>query len=133
MKYQSANIKNQNQVKNSKMELKYRAFYLSLNVIKFLEGLPTRGAIRIITDQLIRCITSIGANIVEAKAAASKIEFVNYFQIALKSSNESKYWLALLRELIPNNRQEIEVFILEAEEISKIIGSSVLTMKGKRV
>lgn len=129
---QNLNIKNQRQVKNSKMEVKYRAFYLSINIIKFLEGLGRKDYIRIISDQLIRCVTSVGANIVEAKASSSKREFLNYFQISLKSSNETKYWLAMLRELLPEEREEIDRFIQEVAEISRIIGTSVLTMKGKR-
>lgn len=114
------------------MEVKYRAFYLSIEIIKFLEALPKRQALRIISDQLIRCTTSVGANIVEAKASASKREFANYFQIALKSANEAKYWLAILKELLPEKQEKINGFLKEASEISKIIGSSILTIKGKK-
>ena len=120
-------------MKSLKPEVKYRAFYLSLEIIRFLESLPDRPALRIIANQLIRCVTSIGANIVEAKASSSKREFLNYFQISLKSANEAKYWLALLRELYPTKRSEIDRFIKEVEEISRIIGSSILTMKGRRL
>lgn len=91
MQNQSSNIKYQSQVKNSKLEVKYRAFYLSIDVIKFVGSLSYTPSIKIIIDQLVRCITSIGANIVEAKSSSSKREFLNYFQIALKSANESKY------------------------------------------
>lgn len=129
---QNSNIKNQNQTKNSKIEVKFRAFYLSINIIKFLESLDYKQSIKIITDQLIRCITSVGANLVEAKSSSSKKEFLNYFQIALKSANEAKYWLAMLKELLPERKQEIDNFLKELDEISKIIGTSVLTMKGKR-
>lgn len=132
MEDQNAKIKDQNLTKSSKMELKFRAFYLSINIIKFLESLEYKQSIKIITDQLIRCVTSIGANIVEAKSSSSKKEFLNYFQIALKSANETKYWLAMLKELLPNKKEEISVFLREVDEISKIIGTSVLTMKGKR-
>ncbi|MCL5113949.1 MAG: four helix bundle protein [Patescibacteria group bacterium] len=125
-------IKNQNQVKNSKTELKYRAFYLSINIIRFLESLSYKQSTKIISDQLIRSITSVGANIVEAKASSSKKEFLNYFQISLKSANEAKYWLAMLKELLPEETEKILKFTKEIEEISKIIGSSVLTMKGKK-
>ena len=114
------------------MEVKYRAFYLSIDVIKFIENLEYKQSIKIISDQLIRSITSVGANIVEAKSSSSKKEFLNYFQISLKSANETKYWLAMLKELLPNKKEEIEVFLTEVEEISRIIGTSVLTMKGKR-
>lgn len=129
---QNSKIKYQNQTKNSKPELKYRAFYLSINVIKFLEGLTYKQSIKIISEQLIRCITSVGANIVEARSSSSKKEFLNYFQISLKSANEAKYWLAMLKELIPEEKANIDIFLNEINEISKIIGTSVLTMKGKR-
>ena len=126
---QKSKIKDQKQ--NSKLEVKYRAFYLSLDVIRFLAMLPYNQALKIISAQLIRSLTSIGANIVEAKSSSSKREFLNYFQIALKSANESKYWLALLKELAPEHKDTISIFIQELEEISKIIGTSILTMKGK--
>lgn len=130
---QSSKCKYQSQVQRSKLEVKYRAFYLSIDIIKFLEKFSNKISLRIICDQLIRCSCSVGANIVEAKASASKREFLNYFQIALKSANEAKYWLALLRELEPSSQDKISIFITEMDEISKIIGSSILTMKGKRV
>lgn len=114
------------------MEVKYKAFYLSLDIIKFLESLPRSQAIRIISEQLIRCITSIGANIVEAKGSSSKRDFLNYFHIALKSTHEAAYWLALLREIAKEKREVIDTFLKEVEEIRKILSSSILTMKGKR-
>lgn len=130
---QNSKIKYQSLAKSSKMEVKYRAFYLSISIIKFLEVLPNKPSFRIISDQLIRCVTSVGANIVEAKASSSKREFLNYFQIALKSANEAKYWLAILKELYRDHKPAIDGFIQETQEISKIIGSSILTMKGKRL
>lgn len=114
------------------MEVKYRAFYLSIKIINFMDILTSKQSIRIVSDQLIRSTTSIGANIVEAKSSSSKREFLNYFQIALKSTNETKYWLALLNKLLPNKSKEISAFLKETDEIAKIIGASVLTMKGKR-
>ena len=128
---QSSKIKGQSTDKSSKLEVKVRAFYLSLEIIRFIEGFQSRSSLRIISDQLIRSITSVGANIVEAKSSSSKREFLNYFQIALKSSNESKYWLAMLRELLPDHKDKINDFLKETEEISKILGVSVLTLKGK--
>lgn len=97
-----------------------------------MDLLSYKQSIRIIADQLIRSTTSIGANIVEAKSSSSKREFLNYFQISLKSANETKYWLALLDKLLPDKSTEINLYLSEVNEISKIIGSSILTMKGKR-
>ncbi len=132
MQDQNSNSKSQNQNQSAKADFKYRAFNLSIAVIRFLGSFPKDQTFHIISGQLIRSITSIGANIVEAKSSSSKKEFLNYFQIALKSSNETKYWLAMLKELYPQKKNEIDTFIREVQEISKIIGSSVLTMKGKR-
>ena len=47
-------------------------------------------------SQLLRSATSIGANLVEARAAHSKKDFIKFYEIALKSSNETKYWLCLI-------------------------------------
>lgn len=114
------------------MELKYRSFFFASKLIKFLDTIPQKISIRIIVDQLIRCATSIGANVTEATGSGSRREFTNYFQIALKSANETKYWLALLKEIVPQRAKDIEVFIKETQEISNVIGSSILTLRGRR-
>ena len=76
----------QNQGKRLKIELKFRVFHLSLEIIRFLESLEYRQAIKIIANQLIRAVTSIGANVVEAKSAASKREFLKFFEIRGKEA-----------------------------------------------
>ena len=85
-----------------------------------------------ISDQLIRSSTSIGANIVESKASHSKKDYIKFFEIALKSANETLYWLILIRETKPELKPELIKLYNEAEEISKVIASSVLTLKGKK-
>ena len=85
-----------------------------------------------IIDQLIRSATSIGANVVEAKSSSSKRDYLKFFEIALKSANETKYWLILIREINLELKQEAEEHLREADEISKVIGASVLTLKGKK-
>ena len=130
---QNLKIKHQNLNQNSKLEVRYRAFYLSIKIIKFLDSLPQKNSLRIISNQLIRCVTSIGANIVEAKAAASKREFLNYFQIALKSSNESKYWLELLKYSYLASTKQIDPLLSELQEITNMIASGILKLKGKKL
>ena len=53
---------------------------------------------RIISDQLLRSATSIGANVIEAQAASSRKDSTNFFNYALKAANECKFWLGLLRD-----------------------------------
>lgn len=81
-----------------KSDLKQRCYRFSLNLINLLDTLPKNRASKTISDQLIRSGTSIGANIVEATASSSRLEFKKFHEIALKSANESKYWLSLLQD-----------------------------------
>jgi four helix bundle protein len=94
--------------------------------------LPEKKIFWIINDQLLRAATSIGANIVEAQAGSSKRDFIKFYEIALKSANETKYWLCLLRDAAKIDGQQASQLLKEADELSKIIGASLLTMKGKR-
>jgi four helix bundle protein len=86
----------------------------------------------IISKQLLRSAMSIGANVVEAKAASSRKDFTRFFHYALKSANESLYWLCLLRDAIEIKSSELGVLISETDELSKILGACLLTLKNKR-
>lgn len=112
-----------------KTTLRTRTIQLSIHLIKFLSRLPRTDPIRIISNQLIRSGTSIGANVHEAKSSSSKKDFVNYYQIALKSANESKYWIELLKEIHPSVQVELSEFGAEIDELSRMLGSSVVTLK----
>ena len=91
-------FKTQNYSSKFKTEVKYRSYYFSIDIMKFSSTLPNEKIYWITVDQLLRSATSIGANIIEGRAASSKKDFVKYYEIALKSANESKYWLCLLRD-----------------------------------
>ena len=58
---------------------------------------------------------------------------MRYYEIALKSANETRYWLALLKDSDLVNNQEILYLIDEAKQIANMIGSSLLTMKHKKI
>lgn len=66
---------------------------------------------------------------VEGSSGSSKKDLINYYNIALKSANETKYWLCLIREGLRNDKNETNLLISEADEISKIIASSLIKMK----
>lgn len=122
----------QNQNSKRKTELKYRCYYFSIEIIRFLKDLPEKKVYWVISDQLLRSATSIGANIVEAKSSSSKRDFIKFFEISLKSANETKYWLGLLRDATDADKGSINKLLQEAEEISKMLGSSLLTLKNKK-
>jgi four helix bundle protein len=130
---QNANLKSQNQNSNIKSsDVKIRAYKFPLNIISFVNDLPNRRGFWVIGDQLLRSATSIGANMIEAKSSSSKRDFVKFYEIALKSSNEVKYWICLLRDSYNELKIKSEELLKEAIEISNMIGSSVLTLKGKK-
>jgi four helix bundle protein len=113
-------------------ELKKRIYNWILRLIKFLDTLPKNDTLcRTVDNQLMRCGTSIGANYVEAIAGSSKKEFVNFLSYALKSANESKFWLALLRDADKGDKNEINELLKELIELANILASSVRTMRGK--
>lgn len=115
-----------------KPELKIRAYYFSIELVRFLSSLPNKRILWTLSDQLLRSGTSIGANIVEGQGAISKKDFINYYQIALKSANETRYWLGILRDATDVDKPKINEFIQEAKEITNILGASLLTLKNKR-
>lgn len=115
-----------------KDKFKKRLYNFVLRLIEFIDKLPKDRVGRIIGDQLLRSGTSVAGNYVEAQAASSKREFTNFFNHSLKSANESKLWLAILRDSGRADKNEVQWFLNELEEISKILGSSILTLKGKR-
>ena len=118
-----------------KQESKIRIYRYVLRLLKFLVKLPNDPVIREIKSQLTRSGTSMGANYFEAEAASSKKDYQNYFSIALKSTSESRFWLAVQRDsgLVTKALiSECEYLLKEAKEIANIFASSILTMKGKR-
>jgi four helix bundle protein len=112
-------------------QIKYRCFAFSLKIINFLEGLPRNYIYQTLGLQLLRSATSIGTNITEAQAGRTKRDFINYYHIALKSTNETKYWLATFKEKLKQNTN-ITSLLNEAIEISKMIGASLITLKKQR-
>ena len=83
-------------------------------------------------DQLIRSGTSIGANIVEARASSSRLEFKKFYEIALKSANETIYWLSLLKEAKLAGEEIVNVLLVEARELANMLASGVLKLKNKK-
>ncbi len=113
-----------------KKELKVRIYRWSVRIVKYLRNLSKRKeqAVRSIIDQLIRSGTSVGANYIEAIGSPTTKDFRKFLSYSLKSSNESKYWLALIRDSKIDDNSELQWLLTESIEISKILGKSVSTL-----
>ena len=116
-----------------KIDIKRRAYVYALDTVRFVDQLTKDDlSVRVIANQLMRSATSIGANIVEAQAASSKREFTNFLNHSLKSANESKFWLAPLRDSDKAKAEVVNSLLPETKELANILASSILTLKGKR-
>lgn len=121
-----------NEKEKFKIELKRRIYNWILRLIKFLDTLSKDTITRRISDQLFRSGSSIGANYIEAQASSSRKDFINFLHHALKSANESKFWFVLLRDTKRGNPDELKWLLKELIEIANILGSSILTAKGRK-
>ena len=119
----------QNYNSKFKSDLKERCYKFSLRIIALTDVLPNKRSAWIITDQLIRSSSSIGANLVEARASSSRLEFKKFYEISLKSANETKYWLGLLRDAKLADEKPVNELLAEVNEIANMLASGVLKLK----
>ena len=107
--------------------IRHRCYYFSREILFFVKSCRYDKIYSSLFDQLIRSATSIGANLVEGKAGSSKKDWKKYFVIALKSANETKYWLCLIRDTMGEiDLARVESLLNEVEEISNIIARIVI-------
>lgn len=126
-------------VKSNKYNLKFksnlrdRCFRLSLQVIALTDRLLKKRSAWIIGDEVVRSVCSIGANLTEALGSSTRVEFKRYYEIALKSANESKYWLELLLHSKLVESKQINPILDELQEITSMVASGVLKLKGQKL
>lgn len=110
-------------------DIKVRCYKFGVEVIRYLRSKQLDSLSAIVVKQLLRSAVSIGANVVEATNSSTRLEFKKYYEIALKSGNETKYWLCMLRDGFDINDEEIKLLLKEGDEICKILAASVLSLK----
>jgi four helix bundle protein len=77
----------------------------------------------------MRSAVSVGANLTEAKNSSTRLEFKRYYEIALKSANETKYWISLVMDGFEERSDELKDILREADELSRIIAASIIKLK----
>ena len=118
--------------KEFSQKLKARIFSLVLETIKYADLLDWKNPFeKVARDQLVRSVTSIGANYFEAIAGSSRKDFANFNNYALKSSNETQYWLLLIKETSGENNGELGFLLREVREIARILGAIVRSLRKK--
>ena len=106
--------------------IKEKTYEFALDVIKLYKDLINQNEF-ILSKQLVKAGTSIGANVEEATAAQSKKDFISKMAIASKEARETHYWLRLIRDSELCHGIDFNSLIKPSEEIIKIITSIVKT------
>ena len=111
-----------------------KSFEFAIRVVKLYNYLCDEKKEYVLSKQLLRCGTSIGANINEAQAGQSKADFIAKMSIASKEARKSKYWIELLikTEYLNINDRHTKSLVNDIEEIVKLLTSIVKSSQGKQ-
>ena len=109
------------------MQARTRQF--ALKSIKFVEQLPRTQAGAVITRQLLRCTTSVGANYRAACRARSQSDFIAKLKIVEEEADESAYWFSLVIDADLAPREQVEELLNEANQLTAIIVASIKTAR----
>ena len=112
-----------------KVELKRRTQRFAINIIKFVEELPSKRSLNVLSNQLLRCSSSVGANYRSACRGKSMADFINKIVIVEEEADESVYWLELIEEAGLVNPQDIIALKKEANELTAIFTAIGKTAK----
>ena len=116
----------------NKHEIHDRIYKYVLTIIRLINKYPKTSQNQIITSQLIRSITSVGANDQEADGSFTKADFIHCYTIVRKELKESVYWLRLLNDLNTNRFLELEQVLNEGLELIKIVTAIILKTKKRK-
>jgi len=109
--------------------IQQKTFAFSIRVINAFKFLKFKKQKYILSKQLLRSGTSIGANIEEAIGAQSKPDFLSKLSVSYKEARETVYWIRLLQATDYLSQQMVESLKKDAEEICRIIAKILLTSK----
>ncbi|MDP5202156.1 MULTISPECIES: four helix bundle protein [Flavobacterium] len=112
-------------------EMKMRTKKFSLMIIDLAEKLPNTNVIRSITSQIVRSGTSVGANYRAVCRARSDKEFVAKMNIVLEEADETLFWIEIIKEKMWLAKEELEIALKEANELTAIFVSSLKTVNNR--
>lgn len=111
--------------------VQHKSFAFAIRIVNLYKYLTSEKKEFVLSKQLLRSGTSVGANIEESIGGQSEKDFVSKLSIAYKEARESVYWLKLLRATDFLSHEQTESLLADAEEICRIIGKIQLTIKSR--
>ena len=109
-----------------------KSYSFAVKIVKFCIEIQNTKKEYVLSRQLLKSGTSIGANIEEAQGSISKAEFIAKVQIALKEAKETKYWLRLLCDSEICNIGFLKKLLIDCSELIVIITSILKSSKEKK-
>jgi len=109
--------------------LRVKSYSFALRIVKAYKYLIAEKKEFVLSKQLLRSGTSIGANVAEANQGQSRPDFISKLSIALKESVETEYWLNLLRDSEYLTPEQTQSLLDECRELIRILTSSIKTAK----
>lgn len=109
--------------------IKTKSFSFAIRIVKLYQYVTESKKEYILSKQLLRSGTSVGAMVREAEHAESKLDFIHKMAIAQKEMNENLYWLELLRESDYLSSEQFDSVNKDAVEIIKLITSIIKSTK----
>lgn len=106
-----------------------KSYKFSLSIVKLYKYLCDERKEYVLSKQILRSGTSIGANINESQAAESKNDFIHKLGIALKEIRETDYWLKLLKDSNYLDENSFDSIFNDCNELNKILSSIIITSK----
>jgi four helix bundle protein len=115
----------------AKSVLRDKSYLFAIRMVKLSQYLREEKKEFVLSKQVLRSGTAIGALIKEAEFGQSKPDFTNKLNIALKEANETEYWLSLLHDTDYLDKSQYKSIAEECSELIKMLASSVKTLKTK--
>jgi len=110
-------------------DIKKRSFNFAITSIRFCYSIQHSEKEYILTKQLIRSSTSVGANIRESRHAQSTKDFIHKLSIAQKECDETCYWLEIIEEIFPAHKESVSDLIDESRELLRILSAMIISSK----
>jgi len=104
-----------------------RIFSFVVRGLKVARYIPKTTESKIIIEQYIRALTSVGANDSEADGVTSKKDFIHIYTVVRKELKETRYWLKVVTELYINLKSRLLSLLQENEELIKIVSSIIIS------
>lgn len=112
--------------------IKEKSFDFAIDIINLYKILQHEKKEFVISKQVLRCGTAIGALVRESEHAESKADFIHKLAIAQKEANETEYWLELLYRTDYISKEQYQPLNTTIHELNKILASILITMKNKK-